>query len=293
MAKPRLLITGASGFLGWSLCRAGLAAWDVWGVCRSHPVRFDGVTMARADLTDASALRDLFAAVTPAAVIHAASTSRIDACERQPRETRAINVEASRAIAGLCADRDIPCVFTSTDLVFDGTRAPYAEDDAPRPICAYGEQKAAAEQVMRARYERVAVCRLPLMFGYTQGANQTFLYDMVGALRAGSPIRLFVDEWRTPVDAASAAAGVFLALDRAPGETLHLGGRERLSRWELGHTLARCMGADPSNIGDVPTLARRPPDVSLASAKAYARGYDPAAVETALRTALAQWGVVS
>lgn len=64
------------------------------------------------------------------------------------------------------------------------------------------------------------------------------------------------------------------------GGVLHLGGRERVSRYDLGMMLAEMLGAEPSLVlrgrqRDRTIGAPRPPDVTLDSSRAYALGYDP------------------
>jgi dTDP-4-dehydrorhamnose reductase len=98
---------------------------------------------------------------------------------------------------------------------------------------------------------------------------------------------LFTDEHRTPVCGRTAAKGLLLALEGVHG-IIHLGGRERVSRYEFGVMLARTFGLDESLLrrarqGDIPMLAARPPDVSLDSSRAYGLGYDPPGILEALR----------
>ena len=73
MAK--LLVTGASGFLGWNLCQLAAPDWEVYGVCRSHPLAIPKVKSVRADLTDFQAVQPLLQSVKPDAVIHLAAES--------------------------------------------------------------------------------------------------------------------------------------------------------------------------------------------------------------------------
>ena len=106
---------------------------------------------------------------------------------------------------------------------------------------------------------------------------------MIRALEVGSALTLFADEFRTPVSGGTAAAGILLSLDNGP-MTIHLGGRERISRYDFGIMLARCLGKGAMHIraalrSDVPMAAARPADVSLNSGKAYALGYDPMPLE--------------
>lgn len=280
--RKKLLVTGASGFLGWNLCLRARKDWDVFGIVFSHSVRIEGVSTLRVDLTDFPELMRVFEMVRPDAVIHGAALSNPNFCQLHPEESRRINLEASIRIAELCSNRSIPCVFTSSDLVFDGRSPPYGEDAPVSPISIYGEQKAAAESAVRERYPQTIICRLPLMFGDPGPAAASFIQPMLTALQKGRELRLFVDELRTPVSGADAALGLLLALDKAHG-ILHLGGPERISRFAFGRLLAEVYGYDaafltPCLRRDVPMPAPRPPDVSLESTRAVALGFQPGSI---------------
>ncbi|MFH0953754.1 MAG: NAD(P)-dependent oxidoreductase [Verrucomicrobiota bacterium] len=286
-----LLVTGASGFLGWNICAAACETWRVVGVARAHPIAIPGVSVVACDLTRSADVAALYQNVRPDAVIHAAATAQPEACQRDPQASRRINVDAVINIAGLCADAGIPCVFTSTDLVFDGTRPPYRETDSVSPVSVYGEQKVAAEQGILARHPDALVCRMPLMFGDPGPVAASFLRGWLAGLTCDRDLPLFVDETRTPVSGRTAAAGLLMALGRATG-TLHLGGRSRISRYAFGILLAELLGVSQARIqpvrqADIPALAPRPPDVSLDSSKAYALGYDPPPLRRDLEQVLA------
>ncbi|MBI5409269.1 MAG: NAD-dependent epimerase/dehydratase family protein [Nitrospirae bacterium] len=64
----KLLVTGASGFLGWNVCNSAAKDWDIRGTVFSHRVEIEGVKTARADLTDFEAVKRLFQEIRPDAV---------------------------------------------------------------------------------------------------------------------------------------------------------------------------------------------------------------------------------
>ena len=69
----------------------------------------------------------------PDAVIHTAAISDANFCQTNRSLSYAINVEATKNLAGICSDYHIPFAFTSTDLVFDGKRGMYKEYNEKNP----------------------------------------------------------------------------------------------------------------------------------------------------------------
>lgn len=292
--KKRLLVTGASGFLGYRVCMEAQKNWQVFGIHNKKPVTASGVQSLNFDLTDADALADCIKQVRPHAVIHTAAASRPEDCQAHPEASRAINVTATANLATLCARDKIALVFTSTDLVFDGRNAPYAETGPVSPVNEYGRQKVEAEAAVRQICPAAAICRMPLMFGHAPGTGGGFLGWMIRALEKGEPIRLFADEYRTLVDTTSAARGLLLFIEK-PGGTYHLGGRQRMSRYDMGQALLQGLATGdpslliPASVHDFPATAPRSPDVSLTSDRAYAMGYDPIDVHRAIDDVIRSW----
>jgi dTDP-4-dehydrorhamnose reductase len=283
----KLLITGASGFLGWHLCQLAKQEWEIYGTYLSHSLDIPDITMLKANLTNFQELQHIFNDVKPTAVIHTAAHSQPNFCQTHPEESHAINVTVSCNIAGLCADNSIPCAFTSTDLVFDGLNAPYRELDSVCPVNLYGEQKAIAEAGMLERYPMTAVCRMPLMFGAATPTAKSFIQQFIQTLKAEKELNLFIDEFRTPVSGTTAAKGLLLALEKVNG-IIHLGGKERISRYDFGQILVEvfqlsAIGLKSCRQQDVRMAAARPADVSLDSSKAFALGYQPLSLRKQLQ----------
>jgi dTDP-4-dehydrorhamnose reductase len=247
----------------------------------------EGVQKESCDITDFKELKKLFERTRPDSVIHAAAEPRPDFCQQHPQESRKINVDAGVSLAGLCHDAGISCVFVSSDLVFDGASPPYSEERETAPISIYGEQKVSAEKGMRERHDRLIICRVPLMYGDAPSGAQSFIQPFIKSILEGKELRLFFDEFRTPACGANAAAGLLLALKHTPS-ILHLGGRERISRYEFCRKLAAALGRpdaklSPISVKNSVTIAPRAVDVSLDSSKAFSLGYNPDTIEKELK----------
>ena len=276
----RVLLTGASGQLGTylleGLLRAGheVTGWRM-GVPLALPVPNHGalaepvahVPLVPVDLTDAGSTERRLAEADPEVIVHAAALSAADAVYRDPERGRAINVDATGRLADWAARRGRRLIFTSTDLVFDGTRAWNREDDPATPILAYGRTKRAAEPLVLA-VPGGLVARISLLYGPSRCGREAFFDRAIHALERGEPQTFFADEFRTPLDLATAAAILVRLTGSDVAGLIHVAGTERVSRHELMTRAAQVRGIDPalvrSNLrAEVSLPEPRPADVSL------------------------------
>jgi len=164
------------------------------------------------------------------------------------------NVDGSAAVAA--AARDVRLIHVSSDVVFDGTRGRYVEEDAPAPVNSYGRSKAGAERRVRELHPRATIVRTSLIYGGAEPGPQERL------AREGT--RFFVDEIRSPVHVADLADALLelIPLD-VPGP-LHVAGADDVSRYDF----ALLLGAQ--GIEAAHTTPDRCPNVSLDSSRAQA-----------------------
>jgi dTDP-4-dehydrorhamnose reductase len=266
----RLLLTGASGQLGGYLLRelqtfnASIAAWTGERTGEKF-----GVTWRPVDLANQDQVVTAFHDAQPSLVIHAGAITSVVDCYHDPLRAEQVNGKATALLTQLAADARARILFTSTDLVFDGNKGSYREQDPPSPLSEYGRSKVAAEKPIL-EYSRGTVVRVSLLYGPTLTGRPSFFDNLVESLRRGRSIPLFEDEWRTPLDLETAAQGIMGVADSDFVGLLHLGGPERLSRLEMGSRLAALIGCDPKVIvaakrNSVKTAEPRPRDAALDS----------------------------
>jgi dTDP-4-dehydrorhamnose reductase len=253
---PRAIITGAAGLIGQYLVKTAprwALGWDVTGLSR-----------AELELTETLSVDARIHALKPDLLIHCAALSRTKACEQDPEQARRINVEATAHLAQL--SQDIPFIFLSSGEVFDGKTGWYAETDEPNPINVYGQTKLEAEQAVLQNPKHTVV-RIVLTAGTSTTSDRSFVEDMCRTAKAGKKVTLYTDEFRCPLPAGVIARVIWELVDRKQPGLYHLGGSERLSRWEIGETLlAWCpelkghlmKGSARNHVGSL-----RPADLSL------------------------------
>ena len=131
----------------------------------------------------------------------------------------------------------------------------------------YGVTKRDAEPFVTGCPEGLVV-RLSLMYGSSRAGQPTFHDLILEALSRGRPQSLFTDEFRTPLPYAAAADALVRLLDSSFRGVVHLGGSERLSRYQMTLRAARVLGLDESLVrgnrqADLKLPEPRPADTSL------------------------------
>ncbi len=269
-----LLITGGSGFLGWNLARlAATKSYDVSFTYGQHPIAIPNCREYHLDLHDHEQLEDVIKKIAPDAIIHTAALANADVCEKHRSVAYDVNVAATERIAQGAKDLDCRLVYISTDLVFDGRRGNYVEQDRPNPLNYYAESKLLGENAVKAVSSNYLIMRTALMYGHGNGVHGSFLEWMHRSLQSQQPVSLFTDQYRTPLFVNDAAHALLEIMESSAGnDTFHLGGGQRLNRYEFGETFARIFDYDqallhPVIMQDVPSNAARGADCSLNSTK--------------------------
>ena len=224
--KPVVIVTGTAGLIGQYLVKTASRWAPEWDV--------QGLTRADLDLTDRPKVERAWQSLKPSAVIHCAAMSRTKDCEQDPEKARQMNVEATAHLARL--SEDIPFIFLSSGEVFDGTTGWYSETDTPNPINVYGQTKLDAERVILPN-PRHTILRIVLTAGTSQNGDRSFVEEMCRVAKAGHSVTLYADEFRCPLPAGVIARVIWELIDRGRLGLYHLGGTERLSRWEIGEAL--------------------------------------------------------
>lgn len=291
------LITGGSGFLGAHVVAAAVARSQAEGTlaeplgplvvaqCRSSALlapRFcsprEAAQWIEADLLEG--LAGLLERVQPTEIVHCAALSRAADCESDPAGARALNAEVPGQLAAWASTHGARLVHVSTDLVFgaeDAPRGGFSETAAPGPVSEYGRTKLEGERAVLEALPTATVARLPLLYGNSAGRGLGASDSILEQVERAERPRLFVDEWRTPLEVSCAGAALVELLDfEAPG-VVHLAGPERVSRYELGLAVLTSMGLSleeaeaelqPIRQEELDAGAPRPRDVSLNAAQA-------------------------
>lgn len=182
----KVLVTGASGQLGWDVCRE----------LERREIEHKGVSSRDFDLTDPEAVRRYVMGYAPDAVIHCAAYTAVDKAEDEPERCQGVNTGGTQVIARCCQELGAKMLFISTDYVFSGSgESLYETNDPTGALNVYGRSKAEGEKAVRNTLERYFIVRISWMFG-KNGNN--FVKTMLRLGKKNPIMRITGDQFGSP-----------------------------------------------------------------------------------------------
>ncbi len=286
----KILITGGSGLLGQYLNTELSNDHTILTQYKTHIRNCINYDSVQTDITDRDEIREIFRSFKPDIVIHTAAVSDPgQALHNNPGSVYDINVNATKNIAVLCAENNARLLYTSTDLVYAGYRGGMLKEDAKRdPVSLYAETKLMGEVKIKEIYDNYLILRVALLYGYGMHKTYNHFHQMYLNLKDGIPVKLFTDQFRTPLELSNAASLISkLIINDVKGETINLGGYQRVSRFQIGEILCKITGFSrellhPIIMDDVPDLPKVE-DVSLDTSRLRSFGIKQRSIEESIK----------
>jgi len=181
-------------------------------------------------------------------LVHLAALSSPAACEKDAERATNINcpVHLIRSL-----QEDVSIILLSTDQVYDGEGAPYAEASSAAPVNVYGKSKLACEKLVRTVAPSCSVClRSSLIIGpKTPGrcSKQSFLQFCDERMANGTTTDIFSDEVRSAVYVMDVVRMIDWFVQggaRTHPGVYNMGGPERLTRLQIAQAVAAHRGYD-------------------------------------------------
>ncbi len=248
----KVLVTGASGFVGTALTRRLLAepGYSVLGATRHAGLATDAVPVRSPDLSGNADWRESLTGVD--VVIHTAARVHVmnDTSTDPLAEYRRVNVEGTRALAMQAAQAKVRRLVFVSSIKVNGESTtfdvPFRPHDTPQPEDPYGLSKLEAEQALwRVAKEtglQVVVVRPPLVYGPGVKGNFQLL---MRAVQRGLPMPLRSIQNRRSMIALDNLADLLCACVQHPdaaGRTFLAADAEDVSTPELVRQIGDATG---------------------------------------------------
>jgi dTDP-4-dehydrorhamnose reductase len=285
-SRETVLITGCHGFVGQHVVRLFVeeSNCELVLTAREEKSLFAGMekeprirSYHQMDVTQRTAVRDVIGSSKPDVIVNCAAFVKVDDAETQREAAWRTNVTALEHLTEIARKVDARIVHISSDLVFDGARAPYTELDPPRPINYYGRTKLASENVLRTAGLEYTIFRTSLVYGAADRANANYALSVLASIESGQPVLAATDLISAPTLVDDLALAIVRATERRRLGLYHAGGPEMVTRFEFAHRIAEMFGLNssmvlPTTISELHTSGRwraeRPARNGLVSLKA-------------------------
>lgn len=232
----RILVTGASGFLGKKVAKTlKRKGYEVTGTYFSKSFLNNTHVDHRVklDLEQTPLMHKTLRGINPDVIVHTAAMTNVNLCEKKKDKALLINMTSVAHIANWCREHQSKLIHVSTDYVFDGFNEPYFEDSKPSPINFYGLTKYLAEVLIEKLLENYVIIRPTILYGYNDKHDKpTLPVKVIKALRAGK--RITVDSFRIkyPTVIDDVANGILKLIESDLKGIVHFSNVEPLTRYE-------------------------------------------------------------
>jgi dTDP-4-dehydrorhamnose reductase len=287
--KMKIFITGGSGLLGQYLNILLSRGHEILTQYNSKLGNCSIFNSIQADITDYKKIKSLLKEFQPDSIIHSAAISSVTIAGKLPSKfVYEVNVNATSKLAELSAELNAKLFYLSTDLVYAGYRESMLKEDGKlMPASFYAETKLMGEEKIKASSCDYLILRTGLLYGFGSNGSTNYFNYMFHNLTNKKPVKLFYDQYRTPLSLWEAARTISKLLTlKIHNEVINFGGKERVSRLELGEQLCKIARLDNSllqriSMYDVPGISDVA-DVSMNTDKLQSLGITLKGVDESL-----------
>ncbi|MCA9372408.1 NAD(P)-dependent oxidoreductase [Candidatus Woesebacteria bacterium] len=254
-----VFITGATGLVGSRLQEVLKNDFGVVA-CSSSDL----------DVTDAKDVEAVVRLADFDVLLHLAAYTNVDKAEQEKEKAFAVNVQGTRNVYSAVTKKGKHMIYVSTDFVFDGTRPPYDEENAPNPIGYYGQTKYEGEKIVKdkAMIVRISYPYLEPSLSFWSGGEgitipikpqtpidipfpqrgsrmkQDFVQRLRQLLVQGKELRMISNGLMTPTNIDDIGRALIYLVQHFEPTTYHIVGSESVSPYDAAVRIAKKYGLD-------------------------------------------------
>ncbi len=249
MIMEKALVVGGSGLLGGHLIEAAKNEYEVIATFKDHPFEIGGCRNVCLDITDRNKTEKVIIKEKPDLIILTAAQRNVDYCEKNPDEAGKVNAEGARNVAVASEKVHAKLIYLSTDLVFDGTKTSYVEDDETHPVNHYGRTKLEGEQEVMNACKDAAIARVSVLYGWNIFDHTfNFVAWVYDNLKQGKKLELFEDQFRNATYVKNACHALLNIYKNDEKGVYHVVGKNCVNRYYIGMKVAEIFELDENLI---------------------------------------------
>ena len=257
--------------LGSNVCEYIKNEFQIIGGYLNKVPCITGIDKVLFDIKDHNICSTEIKKINPDVVIHCAALADMDFCEINPKIAYEINSEGTENILK-SIDKECHFIYISTDNIYNNGFK-YNKENATNNITnVYGASKLEGEVYTKKLSNNYTILRTNFFGWDTVDRKKGLFHFVYNNLLVGNSVDLFQDVFFTPISIPYLIKGIKKIVNNNITGIYNIGGRERLSKYRFGISLADAFGLDqqlinPISIDKIGFIAKRPKEMSMNSNK--------------------------
>lgn len=255
--KKIIFITGASGFIGYNVCKHFLKnGWEVFGLAKSGKVPM-GVKLIKVNLLNFKKLKSEIRKINPFIVLHLGAYVVLDRNFEVAQKCVDVNIKGTLNLIESVKNLSLKkFIFFSTEEVYGENKIPYKETQIIHPPSPYSISKATGENLCLLYYNLyslpVVIIRLATIFGYYQPSSR-FIPNIIARAIENKPILLNSGKKRRDylfVEELLKAIEKTIKSRKAIGEIINIGHTDSITGKDLAQKIVKLSNSKSEIIVD-------------------------------------------
>ncbi|MGV8130107.1 MAG: SDR family oxidoreductase [Methanolinea sp.] len=267
MLKKRIVIIGASGFIGNTLYHSLhshlTGSYQIDGTYYSTDSKNN---LKQLDITCFKKLEHFVLKESPSFILLTAGNKNVQDCQNDFSRAISLNTRPVEDLIKIitCYQLPVHLLFFSTDYVFNGRTGLYKDTDIPNPSTNYGKTKYMAEQALQNSNISYKIIRTAAVVG--KGGN--FFNWIINKIIHEKTMKMYDNVFFSPTSSiflTEMISRIIKDYEQIPQKTIHIVGEERFNRYQFAILLKKLLKSDvqiqPEQNFENSTLFQ--PDLSL------------------------------
>ena len=241
---------GGTGFVGSTLARALAPHYQVFCTYNKAYSAIPGVNyLFYSNSGEADHCKVMAIKSEPNIIIYCGGTNNWIDCEQNLKQTQ---IAHSASASNLLSSADVfkpKFIYISSDYVFSGADGNYSENDTAIPAYQLGKSKLAAENYVRNRSLNHIIIRAAPLLGRGTLEHPSFIDEMREAILREKKFKAATKSIHNPVHISTLTSLVKNIIQNdIKNKTLHVGGLNKVSMFELANLIAKKTNLDSNFI---------------------------------------------